>query len=63
MTPFHLKLYYYLTEKNTGVGQNNVGYQFQQNFYGQKSKHKQASNISSIDMLGMPKKLLVITNQ
>jgi hypothetical protein len=23
MTPFHLKLYYLLTEKNTGAGQNN----------------------------------------
>ena len=42
MTPFHLKLYYYLTEKNTGVGQSNAGYSYQQSYYGQKSKHKQA---------------------
>jgi hypothetical protein len=38
MTPFHLKLYYYLTEKNTGIGATMGNTMI--NFYGQKQRQK-----------------------
>jgi len=68
MTPFHLKLYYLLTEKNTGAGQSNsmqygYGQHHHHHHYGSKAKQKQAQNIQNIDQVNMPKKLLVITNQ
>ena len=63
MTPFHLKLYYLLADKNTQVGQTGSGGHHHHG--GGHSHHGglKAAHITHIDQVHMPKKLLVLTNQ
>lgn len=76
MTPFHLKLYYLLADKNTQVGQTGSGGHHHHggghysknrgNNSGQGHSHHgglKAAHITHIDQVHMPKKLLVLTNQ
>ena len=39
MTPFHIKLYYLLTEKNTGVGQSSHFGSYHGHHHGNRQHH------------------------